>query len=59
MIARPDPFSVTPFLISYVNPDTGRSYHIDPANRFGEPPHVDVNRPKDYQGPLDKKKYPF
>ena len=43
----------------YVNPKTGRSYHIDEANSFGEPPHVDVNRPKTYDGPLDKKKYPF
>jgi RHS repeat-associated protein len=41
----------------YVNPDNGRSYHIDPNNRAGEPPHVDVNRPKNYNGPLDKKKY--
>lgn len=30
----------------YVNPSTGRSFHIDEANSFGEPPHVDVNRPK-------------
>lgn len=43
----------------YVNPKTGRSYHIDPSNRFGEPPHVDVNRPRGYQGPLEKKKKPF
>jgi len=42
----------------YVNPKTGRSYHIDEANSFGEEPHVDVNRPKAYDGPLDKKKYP-
>jgi RHS repeat-associated protein len=28
----------------YVNPKTGRSYHIDRNNRFGESPHVDVNR---------------
>ena len=41
----------------YVNPKTGRSYHIDEANSYGEPPHVDVNRPRDYKGPLDKKKY--
>jgi len=40
----------------YVNPKTGRSYHIDEANSYGEPPHVDVNRPRDYKGPLDKKK---
>lgn len=42
----------------YVNPESGRSYHIDPANRFGEPPHVDVNRPRGYNGPLpDKRKF--
>ena len=43
----------------YVNPKTGRSYHIDQNNRFNEPPHVDVNRPKDYNGNLPKKKYPM
>lgn len=41
----------------YVNPRSTRSYHIDEANSFGEPPHVDVNRPKGYKGPLDKKKF--
>ena len=41
----------------YVNPKTGRSYHIDRRNKSGEPPHVDVNRSKRYRGPLDKKKY--
>jgi hypothetical protein len=41
----------------YVNPKTGRSYHIDPKNSFGEAPHVDVNRSKTYGGSLDKKKY--
>lgn len=45
----------------YVNPKTGRSYHIDYKNRFKEPPHVDVNRdaisPKPYDGPLEKKKW--
>lgn len=40
----------------YVNPRTGRSYHIDVNNRFGEPPHVDINRPRDYKGPLKKRK---
>jgi RHS repeat-associated protein len=40
----------------YVNPRSGRSYHIDEANSFNEPPHVDVNRPKGYKGPLDKRK---
>jgi RHS repeat-associated protein len=43
----------------YVNPKTGRSYHIDENNRFGEKPHVDVNRSKTYKGDLDKKKYPM
>ncbi|MCA1790137.1 MAG: hypothetical protein LC667_09850, partial [Thioalkalivibrio sp.] len=40
----------------YVNPRNGRSYHIDEANSFNEPPHVDVNRPRGYKGPLDKRK---
>jgi hypothetical protein len=43
----------------YVNPKTGRSYHIDPENSYGEPPHVDVNRPRDYNGSLGKKKFPM
>ena len=43
----------------YVNPKNDRSYHIDPNNRHGEPPHVDVNRPKNYDGPLEKKKLPL
>ena len=41
----------------YVNPKNGRSYHIDEANSFGEPAHVDVNRLRSYKGPLEKKKY--
>jgi RHS repeat-associated protein len=43
----------------YVNPETGRSYHIDSKNRYGEPAHVDVSRPKGYNGQLDKKKFPI
>jgi hypothetical protein len=42
----------------YVNPATGRSYHIDPGGKYKKgiaPPHVDVNRPKG--SPLPKKKY--
>jgi hypothetical protein len=50
----PDPLSGKG---GYVNPKTGRSYHIDEANSFGEAPHVDVNRLKTYDGPLEKKKY--
>lgn len=44
----------------YVHPKTGRSYHIDPPKfgRYREPGHVDVNRPKGYKGPLDKRRYP-
>ena len=42
----------------YVNPKNGRSYHIDEANSFGEPPHVDINR-LDKKGPLPKKKLPM
>lgn len=40
----------------FVNPNTGRSFHIDPKNKFGEASHVDVNRPRGFKG-LDKKKY--
>lgn len=45
----------------YVNPKTGRSYHIDPKEwgKYPEPNHVDVNRPRNYKGPLEKKKLPF
>ena len=43
----------------YVNTKTGRSYHIDEANRFGEAPHVDVNRSRSYTGSLEKKKYEY
>ena len=43
----------------YVNPQNGRSYHIDPANKFGEPSHVDVNRLPKNTPELPKKKYPF
>lgn len=39
----------------YVNPKTGRSYHIDFGNRFNERSHVDVNRPNSCD--LPKKKY--
>ncbi|MEK6553726.1 MAG: RHS repeat-associated core domain-containing protein, partial [Bdellovibrionota bacterium] len=40
----------------YVNPNTGRSYHIDFNNRFNEPAHVDVNRPGNC--PMPKRKFP-
>lgn len=47
----------------YVNPQTDRSYHIDPkpqTYRSGtEHPHVDVNRPRGYDGSLDKRKFPL
>jgi len=52
----PDPLSGKG---GYVNPDNGRSYHIDPNNSYGEPPHMAVNRPPDYNGDLPKKKYPL
>jgi len=41
----------------YINPQNGRSYHIDEANSFGEASHVDINRLKTYDGTLGKKKY--
>jgi RHS repeat-associated protein len=52
----PDPLSGKG---GYVNPVTGRSYHLDPQNSFGEPPHVDVNRLPNYIGDLLKRKYPM
>jgi hypothetical protein len=52
----PDPLSGKG---GYVNPKTGRSYHIDPGKPGVEKPHVDVNR-KTNQGTSDlpKKKLP-
>jgi len=44
----------------YRNPDTDRSYHLDPGGEYkkgNEPPHVDVNRLKPSK--LPKKKYPL
>ncbi|GEM_PF-2531202 len=44
----------------YVNPRSGRSYHIDPGGKYKkgcEPPHVDVNRPRGYKG-FPKRKFP-
>ena len=54
----PDPAGGTG---GYVNPETGRSYHIDPKEwgKYREPNHVDVNRLRDYKGPLDKKQLPY
>ena len=43
----------------YVNPKTGRSFHIDENNSFNEPPHVDVNRPRGYKGGMPKRKFPM
>jgi RHS repeat-associated protein len=54
----PDPISGNG---GYVNPKTGRSYHIDPKEygKYREPNHVDVNRPRDYRGNLEKKKFDY
>jgi hypothetical protein len=44
----------------YVDPKTGRSYHIDPGGQYkkgAEEPHVDVNRPP--SSDLPKRKYPL
>lgn len=44
----------------YVNPATGRSYHIDPGGTYKkgtERPNVDVNRPK--TSDLPKRKFPL
>jgi RHS repeat-associated protein len=45
----------------YVNPKSGRSYHIDPTSygKYPEPNHVDVNRLRSYKGDLKKRKYPY
>jgi RHS repeat-associated protein len=43
----------------YDMPNGRGSYHIDVKNRFNEPPHVDVNRPDSYKGPLPKRKFPM
>ena len=54
----PDPANGTG---GYVNPKTGRSYHIDPKEwgKYPEPNHVDINRLKSYNDTLDKKKLPY
>lgn len=45
----------------YVNPKTGRSYHIDPKSygKYPEDNHIDVNRLKGDTSGLPKKKYPY
>ena len=53
----PDPISGKG---GYVNPKTGRSYHIDPGGKYkkvAELPHVDVNRLPGSK--LPKKKLPL
>jgi hypothetical protein len=53
----PDPISGRG---GYVNPDTGRSYHIDPGGQWikgTEAPHIDVNRPSG--SGLPKRKFPL
>jgi len=36
-------------------------YLLDPKDwgKYRVPNHVDVNRPRDYKGPLDKEKFPY
>lgn len=49
----------------YVNPETGRSYHLDPGQRpsprSSEAPHVDVNRDSTLTKPseMPKRKFPL
>lgn len=46
----------------YVNPRTGRSYHIDLGSAYArglELPHVDGNRNKPNPGNLPKRKFPL
>ena len=44
---------------SYLHPVNKRQYRIDPKNtgRYAEPSHVDISRPKQYKGPLTKKRF--
>jgi RHS repeat-associated protein len=44
---------------SYVNPKNFRQYRIDPyhTGRYREPNHVDVSRPKNYTGSLEKRRF--
>ncbi len=46
---------------NYINPKNLRQYHIDPKKigRYREPNHVDVMRPKEYSGPLKKKRFSY
>ncbi|WP_193785809.1 polymorphic toxin type 37 domain-containing protein [Waddlia chondrophila] len=46
---------------SYINPKNKRQYHIDPkySGRYREPNHVDVSRPKGYEGNLPKKRFSY
>ena len=46
---------------SYINPKNGRKYWIDNCKngRYSEPSHIDVSRPKEYTGPLGKKRFSF
>lgn len=50
------------FLGGYANPMTGRCFHIDSVpvqyRRGTEYPHVDVNRAREFKGPLKERKYP-
>ena len=53
----PDPISGRG---SYINPQTGRKYYIDPGGTYKkgtELPHVDVHRPD--WSPLPKRKFPL
>ena len=46
---------------SYLNPKNKRQYRIDPyhVGQYREPNHVDVERLKNYRGPLGKKRFSY
>ncbi|MHB9132351.1 MAG: tandem-95 repeat protein [Armatimonadota bacterium] len=43
----------------YVNPKTGRSYHIDEGNSFGEKPHVDINYKREFKASRESQGLPL
>jgi RHS repeat-associated protein len=44
---------------TYLNPKTGRGYHIDASHPDPKGPHVGVHRPRDLRDTLDPRDYPM
>lgn len=44
---------------NYVNPNTGRGYHIDSTHPLPKGPHVGVQRPRDVRDILSPRDYPM